>query len=394
MNCNFRWFAILPLLCLLNACASNVGAPASISIEEAPLVLPEFPNLFGSRPVIAEPDSVQRLTPEQEQDFLTWFNLPENQAVRPHMRLSSYLFESTRTLEYENRTYTAAQTLELNSGNCMSLAVLTTALARLAGLKVNYQLVDSSPVFGLTGSLVSKEVHVKTVVFNRQESEISLDSIGFHFPERVVIDYFVSERRRFVSNISTDAFNAMYYLNIAGAALEEKDYNEAYWHVREALEHNPLDPTAWNIMAVIYRRAGELAKAEEIYLFAMEHAEDKLTLMKNYRQLLVSQARMAEAAAIESRLESMEDPSPFHWYALARNSYDTQDYEAAIRYFDRALMIAPYLHEAWLGKAQSFYQLDSRSETERALKMAIENADRMSTRSLYQAKLMALAGNN
>jgi Tfp pilus assembly protein PilF len=177
----------------------------------------------------------------------------------------------------------------------------------------------------------------------------------------------------------------MYYLNIAGDALD--------WHTREALIYSPLDDAAWNMMGVIYRRAGDLAKAEEIYLFAIEHAEDKLTLLKNYRLLLTSQMRTAEAAAIESRLNSMDDPSPIHWLLLARNSYGMKEFAAAVRYFDRALEIAPYLHEAHLGKAQSYYQMGSLSQAETALRMAIVNVDRSSTRSLYEAKLMALAGN-
>jgi Tfp pilus assembly protein PilF len=390
MNCKFHQLAILALLCLLNACA-HVDAPGSMRIVDTELVLPEFPNPFGSRPAIAGPDSIQRLTPAQEQQFLVYFNRPENQSIKPHIRIFNYLFENTLTLQYDDNTYTAAQTLELNKGDCLSLAILTTALARVVGLDVHYQLVDSSPVFGLAGNLVNKEVHVKSVVFKRQK--VSLENVGFQLPERVVIDYFAGRRGRFIGNISANAFNAMYYLNIAGEALEEQDFAKAYWYTREALNHNPLDPTAWNIMAVIYRRAGELAKAEEIYLFAIEHAEDKLTLLKNYRLLLTSQMRVAEAAAIENRLESMEDASPFHWYSLARNSYGMQDYAAAVRYFDKALAIAPYLHEAWLGKAQSFYQMNVLPEAELALKAAIENADKMSTRSLYEAKLMALAGN-
>ena len=362
-----------------------------MSIVEAELVLPEFPNLFGSRPIIAEPDAVQRLTPEQQSDFLTYFNLPANQQIPPPVRIANYLFDKTSTLQYESQTYTAAQTLVMNKGNCLSLAILTTALAKLANLDVDYQLVDSSPVFALSGNVVNKEVHVKTVVFQNQEMTVDT-IIGDQLAARVVIDYFVSERRRFIGNLSTAAFDAMYYLNIAGTALAQQDYAKAYWYTREALEQNPLDPTAWNIMAVVYRRAGQLTKAEEIYLFGIEHAEDKLTLLKNYHQLLISQMRIAEAAAIENKLESMDDPSPFHWYSLARNSYDMQDYAAAIRYFDKALAIAPYLHEAWLGKAQSFYALDAPHKAELALKMAIENADRISTRSLYEAKLMALAG--
>ena len=374
---------------LLIACA-NVTPPARVPLFESKPVLPEFPNHFGARPFIPDVDAVLQLTQEQEQNFLAYFNLPANQVIKPHMRVSNYLFDNTINMQYEDSTYTAARTLELNKGNCMSLAILTTALARLADVDINYQLVDSSPVFGLEGNLVSKQVHVKSVVFKREKMQFA--DIGFHLSERAIIDYFAQQRGRFISNIDDAEFNAMFYLNIAGEALVKQDYTSAYWHTLEALAYNPLDATAWNIMAVIYRRAGDLAKAEEIYLFAITHAEDKLTLLKNYRLLLTSQMRIAEAAAIENRLNSMDDPSPFHWFALARTSYDMQDYEEAIRYFDKALAIAPYMHEAWLGKAQSLYQVGALADAELAMKMAIANVNRTSTRTLYEAKLMALAG--
>src|SRR5687768_5613007 len=155
MSYRFAQLILLLLTSLLSACA-NVITPASSRVAESELVLPQFPNLFGSRPAIPGPDAVQQLTPEQEQKFLAYFHAPQNSAAKPHQRVANYLFENTLGLQYEGQTYTAALTLTFNKGDCLSLAVLTTALARLAAVNIRYQLVDTNPVFGLTSNLVYK----------------------------------------------------------------------------------------------------------------------------------------------------------------------------------------------------------------------------------------------
>src|SRR5688572_3078851 len=123
----------LCILGLLAACA-NVAVPAASSESDRISTLPQFPHKFGSRPAIEAPDAVQLLTAEQQQDFLAYFNAPQNQSVKPYTRLANYLFEHTLSLQFEAHTYTAAQTLDLNKGDCLSLAILTTALARLANV--------------------------------------------------------------------------------------------------------------------------------------------------------------------------------------------------------------------------------------------------------------------
>ncbi len=384
-----RLTVVLVLMWMLSACTS-VATPGATDESASEPAAPEFLDLFGSRPAIPTPEQILHLTSEQEQKFLEYFNRPQNQTVLPYLRVANYLFENTTNLQYDGVTLTAAQSLELNKGNCLSLALLTTALAKLVNVGISYQLVDSSPVFGMSEDLVKKEIHIKSVVYQLPapgNSKTALRSL-----DRVVIDYFPSRQGRFISNLSANEFLAMYYLNIAGVALETQDYANAYWHLREALDYNPYDAAAWNTMGVVYRRIGEPAKAEEIYKFAIAHAENKLTLLKNYHLLLSSQGRIAEAAAIEEALHEINDPSPFHWYSLARESYEMKAYADALRYFDKALEMAPYLHEAHLGKAQSFYQLGYITEAELALKMAILNVDKESTRSVYEAKLMALEG--
>jgi len=144
------------------------------------------------------------------------------------------------------------------------------------------------------------------------------------------------------------------------------------------------------MLAVVNRRVGDVATAEAIYRYGIEHAHDKLSLLKNYHALLVSSGRATEAAEIQSRLDRMDDPSPFNWLQLARESQAAGDWDAAIRYYHRALALAPYLHEAHLGLAQSYYGSGQLQRAERSLEDAAGFASRVSIRNLYEAKLATL----
>src|SRR5690606_9721405 len=142
--------------------------------------------------------------------------------------------------------------------------------------------------------------------------------------------------------------------------------------------------------AVVNRRVGDIDKAEAIYKYGIARADNKLTLLKNYHVLLLGSGRAEEAAEIERQLNSLDDPSPFHWFQLARTSYEERNYADAIRYYSRAIDLAPYLHEAHLGLARAYYEAGRLRAAERALETALENVFRPSTRNLYEAKLMTL----
>lgn len=115
-----------------------------------------------------------------------------------------------------------------------------------------------------------------------------------------------------------------------------------------------------------------------------------MSLLKNYEVLLSLQGRIAEAAAIRQRLNAMDDPSPFHWLQLARAAQDAAEFEDAIRYYRRALAIAPEMHEAYLGLAESQARLGEDAAAIGSLRKALEHAPGANTRQRYQAKLSAL----
>jgi len=236
----------------------------------------------------------------------------------------------------------------------------------------------------MRGFVANRGVHIRSLIYKHQENNDP------SIPSGLKIDYFPYDDGSFVGNVNNDEYIAIYYRNIAAQKLNEENYSEAYWYTLESMKYDPLSPDAFNMMAVTYKRVGDLAKAEEIYLYGIDKADDKLTLLKNYHILLTQQGRLDEAISVNRRLLRMDDPSPIHWFNVARTSFDANDFNGAIRYYNRAVEIAPYLHEAHLGIALSYYQLEQLSRAERAFNRALNNVNDTSTKDLYQSKLNAL----
>ena len=375
------------LFSIFQGCAQH-GLQPDPKLMGLPSLTLENTGSFSNRPDIPSPEQIHQLTPEQIERLLSYMNDSRYENTAKHLRFTSFLKQEMKAYTYESSTLTASQVMAFNAGNCMSLAVLTTALATAAGLDVGYQLMDDVPVYAFSGSVVTKGVHVRTKVYDAKWAP--LEGTWVITRPGVTIDYFPTNRQRFIANIDRDDYLARYYRNISAQAIGDEQYDTAYWYAMESLKFAPDNSQAINMLALINKRVGDFVKAEELYLFGIEHAEEKLSLLNNYLVLLEAADRTEDAARIRTQLESMDDPSPFNWFQLASSAYADAKYIDAIRYFNKALELAPYLHEAHLGVAQANYEIGRFRNVEASLKAALDNAYKGSTRALYQAKLDAL----
>ena len=132
---------------------------------------------------------------------------------------------------------------------------------------------------------------------------------------------------------------------------------------------------------------GAIDKAEEIYQHGIESLPTSLTLLKNYQILLTQQNRPTEALAIERKLENIDHPSPYRWRRLAERALKSGNYENAVRYYRRAIKLAPYMHGLHYGLALVYSHLGKPREAEFQLELAMDNAQNEESRSLYQKKL-------
>ncbi len=190
------------------------------------------------------------LNNEQIEAFKNYYFDPKHADIRKHIRFGHYLESVVSGFSYRGETYTAQETLLEASGNCLSLAIMTTALAKLAGLEISYQHVDSRPIYAKHGNILLLSSHVVTKVYEPDEDIAKKpNTITLNRPH-VVIDYFPTRGAVKGSKVEEHDFVAMYYQNKATKALVEKDYDEAYAFVKKGLLKSPSNPETLNLLGV------------------------------------------------------------------------------------------------------------------------------------------------
>ncbi len=374
--------AVLTTGCVSHAPIEPAPAPVSALtlVNEA---------LFQEPRPTGNVDAVFALNDAQQASFLKFFNDPERAERPPHERVFEYVQAFSHQFDYLGTTYSATEALSLREGNCLSLAIVTTALARLVDVPVGYQLIDSSPVYSRRGDFVMKAHHVRTLLHNRTSERVD-GALSFR-TSTLIVDYFPDRSNRLVRSISEADYTAMYYRNLAADALVAGDLSQAMAHTRTAAKLAPVDAGVVGLLALIHRRAGDDASAEALYRFGLEHNGDDLTLLGNYRRLLRDQGRTDDAQQISARLGKVDDSRPFHWLSQAHARYADDDLATAATYYRKALELAPYLHEAHFGLARVQYRMGKTRAARRQLKAALEWSGESQDSVLYRAKLDALA---
>lgn len=383
---NNRFYAPLFLAVCLSAfgCATS---PVTETVAPPSLKSLLVTDRFGARPALPDGEAIHQLSAEQITTLQAYLSRPALRYKPLHRRVADYLDQLTTNFSYDERTLAARDAYALQSGNCMSLAVLTTALAQVAEVDIEYELMNESPVFQWQGDLLLNGQHLRSVLLEPTTESDTMMTIR----SGIEIDYFPTGSSRYVRRVSHNEYLSMFYNNLAVQALAEADYGKTYWLLREALSLQPENGDTLNTLALLFRRAGDAKRSEDIYQAALRATPNAVVILRNYRSLLTGQNRMEEAQALSAALLKLEDVSPIDWLRAGTREYATGNYNDAANYFKKALGIAPHLHEANLGLAQTYYAMKDNRNTRQQLELALKNAQRNATRSLYQAKLNALS---
>lgn len=379
-------FAFVLIMTMSLAACSSIPADGSGSRGSA---LTFESHLFGKPPHIATTFNIHQLTEEQVLAYRRYLDDPDRQDQPTHRRVFDYLEAVTRNFSYLGETYTASEALDNSAGNCLALAILTTALARMAQVEVAYELTDSFPVFESTGNLIKRGLHVRTILYD--PTWVAAAGISQLSRPGIQIDYFPSDSDRFISNTSESEYFAMYYRNIAGSAIGDRDLAKAFWFLLESLKFSPNNADSLNMLAIVYDRAGDSRKSEEIYSFGIKNSTRQVALLRNYGIFLRKQGRHTEAIVSDRQLAELDDPNPFDWIVAGQEAFENGDFGSAKRFFEKSTELAPYLHEGHFGLAKTYFRTGNLKVAEHELVQALNNANRPSTRSQYKAKLAALS---
>lgn len=295
---------------------------------------PAPPDLLAARPLDLHPegaalvDEAEVLAPSPEMRAFVAEHVAKG-AIRP-LRLwqltSAFLHAPSFRLKYDETTRTAAATFEARRGNCLSFSNMFVALARQAGLRAEFEEVDSPADWSFRDEAFVLNRHVNVLV--------DLGRAG----ERVVdfnVDDFKSsyDRRR----ISDARARAHYYNNVAVERLQAGDDASALGYLRKALANDDGFSPAWNTLGTLYRRHHQADHAEAAFLQALAADRADAVAMSNLSWLYESEGDATRAAFYRKKVLHHRDRNPYYHFQLGRQALRAEDYDAAIGHLKRAI---------------------------------------------------------
>ncbi len=344
--------------------------------------------LFQAMPVPDE-SSIFELTREQKNEFKAFYHTFRNDTDRPAEKVFQFLSKKLTGFTYRADTFNASQAFELNNGNCLSLAILTTSLAGLVDVKISCQEVTSAPVFFKNSQFILSSSHVRS----RLSDPDYINGKGHNFSasgSEIVIDYFPMKNDYVGERVKYDEFVAKYYLNLTADALVAGDFNRAYSLLVKANQYSPDNISVINSFAILHRRMNDLKTARALYEHALVLEEGSVSTLTNYLIVLKQQGDKSEIIRVEKTLAAMDDPNPYVLIELGQKAMREGKLTLSENYFNNAISKAPYVHQAYLGLAQISYARGKVGSSERFMKQAIERTFDEQTLALYQQKHSSL----
>jgi tetratricopeptide (TPR) repeat protein len=378
-----RWLQMAALALAVAGCATSNDVPRA----EALYVDAAF------SPAIARPDAAQvfALSPAM-QAYLDREIAPRMATHSPQKALIDELYTGQQLLiDYDAElTRTAAEAFEARAGNCLSLVILTGALAKAMGLAVRYQSVEVDHSWAREGDLALYMGHVNIAIGRRVASVRVIEDS----PDWWTVDFMSppDARRLRTLPITEQRVVAMYFNNKAAEAMTRDGLDDSYAWARAALEADPLYTDAYNTLGVVYLRRGLLPAAERALQAALARRENHPQALANLAIVWRRQGREAEAQAVEDRLARMRALSPFATFERGRQAYEAGDFGQARDLFRRALAVANDYHEFhfWLALAQ--WRLGDDADALRHLHLAEENSLTRRQQAVYAVKQRWLQG--
>lgn len=292
-------------------------------------------------------------------------------------------------LEYDSAvTRTAAEAFDLRAGNCISLVIMTAALAKELGLLVYYQRVYADETWSRDGDILARSGHVNLILRPRLgDGSISSDN-----GQQVTVDFLPQEdvRGYRTRSIEERTVIAMFMNNRAAESLARGQLDDAYWWARAAISHDSGLLEAYNTLGVVYRRHGNLGEAERAYRRLLEREPDNPTVISNLAAVLTTAGQLEAAQALRKKLHSIEPYPPFYFLDEGEIALKRADFRAAIGLFNKELARDPSYHAAHFGLAAAYFQLGDFASAQEHLAAAMQNSTTRRDHELYAAKLERL----
>lgn len=291
-------------------------------------------------------------------------------------------------LDYDSETTrTAAEAFDARRGNCMSLVLMTASFAHYLNLPVRFNSVYVDENWTRYNGIFFVAGHVN-ISLERPRATAQRTTV-FGDPELLTIDFLPPDQVRGHRSrvVDESTILAMYLNNRAAEALTVGKVDDAYWWSRAAIATDGRWLSAYNTLAVLYRRKGLFEKAESTLRLVLEREPLNTQAMSNLILVLSDTGRQAEAQNYANQLAQIQPVPPYKFFDDGLAAMKAGEYETARQLFRKEVARAAYVPEFhfWLGLAN--WGLGDVGAARGEINKALENSATVKDRELYGAKL-------
>jgi len=300
----------------------------------------------------------------------------------------SIFHHSELNLLYDNDANTiASETFKNKAANCLSLTIMTYAMADYAGLGVRFQQVTIPEVWVRREGSSLLNRHVNLRLYPKSETNVTLYNERSY---QLDFDRRAQSLRPPVVVINKQKVLAMFYNNKGADALIKKNYSKAYAYLRQALITEPSLIEGWTNLGILYRRIGRLDYAENTYQTALTINENDSTTWENLAYIYHLTDRQQQADSIMQRLKTKRLSNHYYHFMLGEVAYEKKEFKQAISHYQKAIKLNRKIHEFYFAIAKSYYQLGDIKNSQKYTALAKKHSHLQSDEMLYQSKINIL----
>lgn len=296
---------------------------------------------------------------------------------------------SNLDLIYESSANTnATDTFNNASANCLSLSIMTYAMAQEAGFAPQFQIVDIPEYWTRRSgyTLISGHVNL-SITF---KGEIARQRL---YNNALLVDFDPQTRVKkfYTKGTNKQTIVGMFYNNKGADALLNGNSDKAYAYFKAAILSSSSHAGTWVNLGFLYRKMELYELAHKAYTQAITIDSDYSTAWENLAFLYDRTGNAKAAADIRSRLESKRMNNPFYHQMLAEISNDEGRFESSVDHYEKAIRLDDSQHQFYFGLASVYFKKGDFQKSQRYLKIAKKRAGKSKIVNAYVDKLDALA---
>ncbi|CAM3678116.1 MULTISPECIES: tetratricopeptide repeat protein [Pseudoalteromonas] len=379
-------FSIIVLSVLLSACNSTPKATIDTSILNSK-------HQFNIQPVESYSEVFQ-LNNQIKAKLAQYFHNDEIGVKRAKMLMAFLVNSGDDSMSYlSGANLTANQAFSNMNANCLSLSILTHAIARQVGLRTQFQRVHIPEYWDESQGYSLLTGHVNIKIFEVDNTQDSVKTL-YVKPASVTVDFDPNSRAQHFSTsaIDTNTILSMFYNNKGAMEMINGDLDMAYSYYKAAVESDPYHDGAWGNLGILYRLTQQYDLAERAYNQALAINHDNRNALGNLAKLYHLTERDHEAKVIEANIHNLRKSNPYYMLVLGNEAFKHGNLSRAKHFYQKAYQLDHSIHGSFFGLAKVAFEEGNREKAEYYLNKAYKASVFEHDKARYEGKLALLRG--